>query len=451
MLPATLTLAATFSLLAAPPVEVGTQLSYRGTMVPVRDDGNPTAKEFALELVAVATEQGATEQDAIEFVWTLEEQGRGGWIWLDRFGRCAAAADKREAAGVGPSLLYVREDGKSIVPIVPLLFAGPKELSAEAAWEEGRLEYRVAGQTRIGERDCWEVEARSAYGHKRTLFVAQDQPLVVALHETVFIGQGQEHKLKLELQATKPLAPDETAAVLVSAERWQALRSDLAWEPQSRRDELSDDQLRVLKAALPKILQTAAAGPLAAIAGAAERDAAGQRNRAGAVAALRDAALGKSLGKLPASDIQGKPLSAEARAGKVTVLHFWTYRDTPLVEPYGQVAYLDYLLRRRGTDHVAVIGVMVPESSTDDTSPRALAASARKLQSFMNLSYPIVVDDGSLLKALGDPRIGGGRLPLFVVVGPDGKVAEYHAGLYEVKASEGLAELDAIVGKLLAK
>jgi hypothetical protein len=446
MLPATLTLAATFSLMAAPPVEVGTQLSYRGTMVPVRDDGNPAAKEFALELVAVAT-----EQDAIEFVWTLEEQGRGGWTWLDRFGRWTATADKREGTGVGPALLFVREDGKSVVPIVPLFFAGPEELAPEATWEEGRLEYRVVGQTQIGERECWEVAARSPYGHKRTLFVAQDQPLVVALHETVFIGQGQEHKLKLELQATKQLLPAEATAIAAAADRWQALRSDLAWEPQSRREELSDDQLRVLKGALPKILETAAGGPLAAIAGAAERDAAGQRNRAGAVAALRDAALGKTLGKLPASDIQGKPLSAEARAGKVTVLHFWTYRDTPLVEPYGQVAYLDYLLRRRGADQVAVIGVMVPESSTDDTSPRALAASARKLHSFMNLGYPIVVDDESLLKALGDPRIGGGRLPLFVVVAPDGKVAEYHAGLYEVKPSEGLAELDAIVGKLLAK
>jgi hypothetical protein len=446
MLYATLALAATCSLLAAPPMEVGTQLSYRGTMVPVRDDGNPTAKEFTLELVAVAS-----ENEAVDLVWTIEEQGRGGWTWLDRFGRCTVAAGKREATGIGPALLYVREEGHSIVPIVPLVFAGPEELAPETTWEEGRLEYRVVGQPQIDGRACWEVDARSPYGHKRTLFVAQDQPLVVALHETVFIGQGQEHKLKLELQATKQHTSDESAAIQAAAERWQALRSDLSWEPQSRREELSDEQLRVLKAALPKLLQTAAAGPLAAIASAAERDAAGQRNRAGAVAALREKALGRTIGQLPASDIHGKPLTAASREGKVTVLHFWTYRDTPLVEPYGQVAYLDYLLRRRGSDRVALLGIVVPESNTDETTPRAQAASARKLQAFMNLSYPIAVDDGSLLKALGDPRVGGGRLPLFVVVGPDGKIAEYHAGTYEVKASEGLVELDAIVGKLLAK
>jgi hypothetical protein len=69
----------------------------------------------------------------------------------------------------------------------------------------------------------------------------------------------------------------------------------------------------------------------------------------------------------------------------------------------------------------------------------------------MNLSYPVVVDHADLLKQLGDPRPSGAALPLFVVVGRDGKVAEYHAGLYEVQANEGLAELDALVTKLLTR
>jgi hypothetical protein len=67
----------------------------------------------------------------------------------------------------------------------------------------------------------------------------------------------------------------------------------------------------------------------------------------------------------------------------------------------------------------------------------------------MNLSYPVAVDDGSLLKRVGDPRTAGGKLPLVVVLGRDGKVAEYHAGLFDVQANEGLAELDATVAKLL--
>jgi peroxiredoxin len=227
------------------------------------------------------------------------------------------------------------------------------------------------------------------------------------------------------------------------------LRTSLAWQPRSRRDELTAEQIAILKADLPKIADSAAVGPLAIIGAAAKSDAAGQKNRAGAVAALRDAIVGRSLGDLKLTDIAGKPLAADDLQGKVVVLHFWPYRDTPLEEPYGQIGYLDFLLRRRGDKDVRVIGVTVADAAGEELSPRASAASARKLKSFMNLSYPIALDDGTLLKKVGDPRVAGGKLPLFVVLGRDGKVAAYHAGLFEVKPNEGLAELDALVEKLL--
>lgn len=44
----------------------------------------------------------------------------------------------------------------------------------------------------------------------------------------------------------------------------------------------------------------------------------------------------------------------------MVVLHFWTYRDAPLEEPYGQVGYLDFLYRKR-SDAATVIGVHVDE------------------------------------------------------------------------------------------
>ena len=135
---------------------------------------------------------------------------------------------------------------------------------------------------------------------------------------------------------------------------------------------------------------------------------------------------------------------------KVTILHFWAYRDTPLEEPYGQVGYLDFLLRKRGEKGVQILGVLVDEKIVDDGARRMAAASARKLKSFMNLSYDILMDDGTLLKKLGDPRPAGGKLPLFVVIGRDGRVVEYHAGLYDVKPEQGLAELDAVVTKAAA-
>ena len=97
-----------------------------------------------------------------------------------------------------------------------------------------------------------------------------------------------------------------------------------------------------------------------------------------------------------------------------------------------------------------VLGVLVDEKIVDDDARRSAATSARKLKSFMNLSYGILMDDGTLLKKLGDPRPAGAKLPLFVVIGRDGKVADYHAGLYDVKPEQGLAELDAVVTKAAA-
>jgi peroxiredoxin len=149
------------------------------------------------------------------------------------------------------------------------------------------------------------------------------------------------------------------------------------------------------------------------------------------------------------ADVAGKSVTQEALAGKVTVLHFWPYRDTPLEEPYGQVGYLDFLVRKRAKDPLQVIGVTVDERVADESQRRSVAAAARKFRDFMNVGYPIVLDDGTFLKRFGDPRNAGGKLPVFVVIGKDGKVAEYRAGLYDVTPQEGLAELDKIIGKLL--
>jgi hypothetical protein len=434
----------TVSLFAAPGLEIGTQLTYSGSLAGVKDDGNPAVKKFTLTLVKLAG-----EGDGDTLLWTLDETGRGGWLWLDRFGRWTVAAQRRDDGTHGPALLYERAAGLSVVPLSPPLFAAAKPLEKGAAWSEERLEHRVSGEATKTGHACWEIDVRSPYGHKRTLWVAKDSPLVVALRETVFLGQGEEHKLELELTESKQLAAADMGKLTGALDAWVELRKSLAWQPRSRREELNAQQLATLKAELPRIAESSAVGPLAAIADAAQRDATGQRNRAGAVSALRDRVVGQSLADLKLTDLAGKPLTAEDLKGQVVVLHFWSYRDAPLEEPYGQVGYLDFLLRRRGESGVTVIGVATPEPVEEELERRAVAASARKLKAFMNLSYPICLDDGGLLARLGDPRVAGGKLPLFVVIGKDGKVAEYHAGLYEVKANEGLAELDALVQKLL--
>jgi len=437
-------------LIAAPPT--GTQLAYQGTLTPVKEDGNPEVKKFAIAYVALA---GAPAGG--ELGWVLSETGRGGWLWLDHFG-VVGSGDEMAEGSVTPALLYLREDGKSIVPLVgPVFTPGPDELARGAAWSARGLDYRVLRETTKGERACWEIEARTAYGHKRTLSVDKDSLVVVALRETVFMGQGQEHRLQLDLTESKTLSEAELRQNAAALDAWSKLREQLGWKSRNLRTELNDQQIATLKAELPKLLGGRGAatgrgfGALDSIAVAAESDAQGQKNRAGAIAALRERAIGQPLGEFKLPELSGKTVVPADLAGKVVVLHFWEYRDTPLEEPYGQTGYLDYLIRRRANASVAIYGVQIEEQLADEQLRRAAASSARKLKAFMNLSYPIVHDDGSLLKRLGDPRQAGGKLPLFVVIGKDGKVAEYHAGMYEVKNNEGLAELDASVGKALGQ
>jgi hypothetical protein len=440
MVISTLTLAV--ALLAAPAAEPGTLLVYNGTMTPVKDDGNPQVKEFTLRLVALAAAEEGTD-----FAWTLDEAGRGGWLWLDHFGRWTVAADKRDDGALGPALLYEREEGKSIVPLPQLALTAGK-IEAGAAWEEGRLEYKVTGEQQRGGRSCWTIDVRSPYGHKRTLWLDKGSPLIVAVRETVFIGQGEEHKLLLELAETKALAAGDVAQVASALDGWLKLRDELGWQLRGQKTELSSEQIAALKAALPSLADASAGTPLDAIALAADRDAKGQKNRAGAVAAIRDGALGQPLGKLKLDELGGKAVSEADLAGQVVVLHFWEYRDAPLEEPYGQTGYLDFLSRKHGGKGVLIYGVHVDPRLGDDETRRASIAAARRLKSFMNLSFPILLDDGALLKRIGDPRTGGGKLPLFLVIGKDGKIAEYRAGLYDVQANTGLAELDAVIGGL---
>ena len=96
-----------------------------------------------------------------------------------------------------------------------------------------------------------------------------------------------------------------------------------------------------------------------------------------------------------------------------------------------------------------VYGVTIDERLGDDETRRAALRSAGKLRSFMNLSYPLLWDEGTTLALFGDPRRLGAKLPLFVVIGRDGRVLHYHPGTYEVDRDEGLSELDALVKQAL--
>jgi alkyl hydroperoxide reductase subunit AhpC len=161
--------------------------------------------------------------------------------------------------------------------------------------------------------------------------------------------------------------------------------------------------------------------------------------------------VGRTAPEFAAEGLNQESLTQKDFQGGVSVLHFWDYRDAPLQEPYGQIGYLDFLAQRRKAEGVKVYGVAVDGRLAEQAQRGQALRGIRKLKSFMNLSYPILLDSGSLIRKFGDPRPAGAELPLFVVIGPDGKIVHYHAGLYEVDRNEGLRELGAAVSKALGK
>ncbi len=220
---------------------------------------------------------------------------------------------------------------------------------------------------------------------------------------------------------------------------------------QSQELNWNKEQVELLRSQLPAVTEAAAATPLARVVAAAARDVQLQSGRNDAVAMLSEKSISRPVEPFSIKGLGGDALDRAGLAGHVTVLHFWDYRDEPLKEPYGQVGYLDFLYQRRKAAGLQLYGVAVDGRLADDKTRAAAERSVKKLKAFMNLSYPILLDNGELLKAFGDPRLVGANLPLFVVIGPDQKVIHYHVGNYDVHQDQGLKELDEVVAAALQK
>lgn len=422
-------------------VEPGTLLIYRGNFVAEKGDPAITEKKFKLSLLITGAGDGRS------VYWALEEQGRGGWSWISRYGRYEAG--RPAAPEASPSLLYERPQGTSVIRLLAPFLVRDEALEPGVEWKQGKYTHEVVGAAKAAERDTWRVDVRNAYGLKRRLFVAKDSPLVVRLFENVFIGEGEKHELQYELSSASQLVTAKAEAAEAAFAGFIKLRTQLGIQSTNRDVKWTDERLAMLRDQLPGVAKGISDGPLVRIAQDALRDAKTQKNRAGAVAAMRERLMGNTSPHPDLSELTGKKFDWKSLDNKVTVLHFWEYRDTPLEEPYGQIAYLDFLYRNKPSDAVQIVGVASNQRLLQPDTRRRAVQSVKKLRSFMNLSYPIVADTDGAIDSFGDPRSTGAKLPLFVVIGKDGKVIHHHVGTYEVDRDRGLEELDNIVKEAL--
>ncbi len=431
---------------AAPSLESGTQLTYRGAMI--AEKGDPANTRKSIELVVFVS---SSADSSATVYWSLKEDGRGAWPWTGRFGQWTLDSSGQGNDEMAPALLYERDAGTSVVPLIAPLLSTKQPLTRDKKWKVGKYEYHVADSKKIGDRNTWKVVVSSAYGHKRTIWVDQSSALMVALKETVFIGQGEQHELKLELAEAKRLRPSERSSLSNSFDQLLSLREELKVDQRTRTVQWKPEQVMLLKKQFPKIAEIAANGPLSDLITDARRDTTDQKDRNITIAAIRKQVLGKDMTEFSLKTLTGKSVDRKSLNGRVTVFHFWQYRDRPLEEPYGQVGYLDFLTRGNDSKDLSVYGVTVDQRLSEPRERGKVVAAARKLKSFMNLSYPVLLDDGAVIKLIGDPRVAGAKLPLYVVIGRDGKVVHYHPGLYDIDRDRGLRELDEVVQQALAK
>jgi hypothetical protein len=431
-------------LLAQHPLLAVDEYHYSGTLLQVERSGDPqVVKQFDLYCV------GRSGSDGSRLFFSVDERGGGAWPWPERFGETILNVTGKRVGGRPAHILHTFQDTKYPVELPSPVFEYADRLAPSATWTVEGREWEVRGKKKIGDHDCWQVAAVDRFGRPQSYFVATGSNLVVAAERRVFMGRGDEFRLQLELTAWKPLAEDAGKQSADAADVLLQIQSALERPEGTTRPELSASQLASVAEKLDGVLAATKGTRLAPLAEAISRDVRSQQDRDGNLDRLAQRFVGQAAPAFALQTLDRKVVNSDSQKGRVTILHFWDYRGEPLEEPYGQVGYLDYLANRRGRFDVDVVGVAVNEEFGTPATTGSALRSVRKLRDFMNLSYPIATDAGDVVRQFGDPRQFKAELPLWVVVGADGKIAHYHVGSYQIKADEGLRELDAVVVKLV--
>lgn len=421
------------------------ELRYTGTLTSApRRGSSAQVKQFSLYCLYVRGKSDGS------LAYVVEESGGGGWPWPERFGRIDVGKDLTLAKGAGIRLLHTHDGTKYPLTLRPPLFEYAGKLDDGAEWKgSGGAKYEVLRRRKVGGYDCRQVEVSSRRGHSQTVFVPLNSPLVVKSQQVVFMGRGERFRLEMELQSAKSIDAAALAKRQAPLKTLLALQSALKRRKGQTRPELSAGQLSLVRKTLRTLEKDAEGTPFHRLVAFIKADAESQGQREGDVATLVKKYLDKPAPKFALKGLDGKAVDPNERSGRIVVMHFWEYQGDRLEEPYGQVGYLDYLHSKRRRFGVKVYGVAVDGRLGQEGKAAEALRSIRKLKSFMNLGYPVTLDDGELLKKFGDPRRFDAKLPLWVVIDHTGKIRHYKAGFYNIRPDEGLKPLDDVVVRLI--
>ena len=420
------------------------ELRYKGSLEQVsRTEANIEVKQF--DLYCLVQEQASGTRIA----FLVDERGGGGWAWPERFGEISLNEKSLPAGNARIQVLHTHDGTPYPLPLRQPLFEYADKLNAEADFTEDNLRYQVVRRIKRGDRSCWEVDVLANIGKRQTLWVEEDTGLVVAAKSKVTMGRGDAFELLMELDTVTEVSPDKLAPMQKSLAGLLKLQKDLKRKENATRAELTQEQLAATQSALEQLAKDAAETPFRQLVSVISRDLKLQTQRDNDVEALAGRIVGKEAPAFTLDNLSGDPIDSKNLKNQIIVLHFWKYHDNPLTEPYGQVAYLDFLHNKRGKLGVSVVGVAVDPRTEKANELTQAKRDFRKFRDFMNLSYPIALNSGTLLKTLGDPRDVQAELPLWVVIDHKGKVVHYKSGYYEIHPDKGLEELDNVVIPLI--
>jgi hypothetical protein len=315
----------------------------------------------------------------------IEERGAGGWAWPDRFGQAALPA--RGDAGL--KVLHTFDGNPYPLPVRSPVFEFPERLAAGAEWTDGRDQYICQRTRDVQGRTVWVVDVSLDRGRRQTLNVDAATGLLVSLEERLFLGRGDPFQMKLTLESQRMMSADELTKFTTPATALLDLQRDLNRTGQARQVDLSTEQVQRATVALAAIRPQALGTVWVKFLDVVERDLAQQSRQQAGVAGLEQKFVGQPATLTDLKLAVGGPLLRTDLEGHTTVLHFWDYNGEKLVEPYGQVGYLDFLHNRRGKLGAKVIGVAVDARLSDPAQTVAATRGIRKLRDFMNLGFPI--------------------------------------------------------------
>ena len=409
---------------------------FAGSLIQPGDDEGDILRRFEVQLLT-------TNQT---YFFHVIDDARHGCPWSDSFGRTGPAVGTDT---VQPHLVYDYDGHAYLIGLPPLVVTLPVALEPDATWEQAGWQMTAIEQRSVNDVPAWIVEARERRGRQQMLTVDAATGITLRAEADVFMGQGDQFKLTLARSSVKPLELEASDKVAELQNELLALQTALKRRPDAHLSELSARQIADVVAVSDRLTTLATGTPLEMLVRQMKADVEQQQKRLESTASLATKLMHTDAPQFVLSLMDGGKLESESLKGKTVILHFWDYRDAPLSEPYGQTGYLEFLFNQKKKMNVTVVGVSTnPDLQTKENLNRG-RRSVRKLSEFMNLSYPVGHDDGTLLKAFGDPRDTRGQLPLWIVLNADGKVAHYHAGFYEVDAAQGLKDLEAVLAELI--